>query len=68
MITSPGSIMPPHPFLFETRRVIGAPAADALKLEGEWAVDEGWEIVPRPEARDLVTYLQRLDQSYEIED
>ena len=67
-ITSPGSNMPPHPFLFETRKVAGERSADALKLEGKWAVGEGWEVVPRAEARDLVKYLQRLDQSYEIED
>ena len=67
-ITSPGSNMPPHPFLFEKRKVAGERSADALKLEGEWAVGEAWEVVPRAEARDLVKYLQRLDQSYEIED
>lgn len=67
-ITSPGSNMAPHPFLFEKRRIAGAGTPDALRLEGRWAVEEGYEVVPTPEARDLVKYLQRLDQSYEIED
>lgn len=67
-ITSPGSIMPPHPFLFEKRKITGARSPDALKLEGPWSVEEGYEVVPTSEARDLVKYLLRLDQSYEIED
>ena len=67
-ITSPGSIMPPHRFLFTRRRIVGQPASDALALEGEFAPEEGHEIVPTREAHNLVTYLLGLNQMYEIED
>ena len=66
--TSPGSIMPPHRFLFTKRRIVGQPASDALALGAEFAPEEGYEIVPTREAHNLVTYLLSLDQSYEIEE
>ena len=40
----------------------------ALALEGEFAPEEGHEIVPTREAHNLVTYLLGLNQMYEIED
>jgi cytochrome c oxidase cbb3-type subunit 2 len=67
-ITSPGSIMPPHRFLFTRRRIVGQPASDALALKGGFAPEEGHEIVPTREAHNLVTYLLGLNQMYEIED
>jgi cytochrome c oxidase cbb3-type subunit 2 len=67
-ITSPGSIMPPHRFLYEKRRIEGQPSDDALPLKDEYAPPEGYEVVPTYEAKALVAYLKRLDQSYEIED
>lgn len=66
--TSPGSIMPPHRFLYEMRRIEGQPSDDALVLQGKDAPPEGYEVVPTYEAKALVAYLQRLDQSYEIEE
>ena len=60
--------MPPHRFLFTRRRIVGQPASDALALEGEFAPEEGHEIVPTREAHNLVTYLLGLNQMYEIED
>lgn len=59
-ITSPGSVMPPFPFLFEQRNASGPPSAEALKLTGEFAPPPGDEIVPTEEARALVTYLLSL--------
>jgi cytochrome c oxidase cbb3-type subunit 2 len=56
----PGSVMPAYPYLFEKRRIHGAPSAHALNLEGEFAPEEGYEIVPRREARLLVDYLLSL--------
>ena len=67
-ITSPGSVMPPHRFLYDKRRISGQKSDDALPLEGEFAPEAGWEIVPTYDAKALVAYLKRLDQSYEIED
>lgn len=66
-ITSKGSVMPPYPFLFEKRRVgANGPSPDALKLTGEFAPGEGWEVVPKPAARQLVEYLRSLKTSVDL--
>ncbi|KAB2667634.1 MAG: cytochrome-c oxidase [Verrucomicrobia bacterium] len=66
-ITSKGSIMPPHPFLFEKRRIgAGGASTNALKLSGAFAVAAGFEVVPRPEARQLVEYLRSLKTSFDL--
>jgi hypothetical protein len=56
------SRMPSFKFLFEKRKMIGAePSADALKgLPKEFAPEDGYEIVPKPEAKQLVAYLLSL--------
>ena len=59
-IVSKGSIMPPFPFLFEKKKIGSRPSPDALKLPPEFALELGYEIVPRPEARALVQYLLSL--------
>ena len=64
-LTSPGSLMPPHRFLFEKRRIEGEPSPEALEVPD---IEPGWEIVPKDSARALVAYLKSLDQSYEIEE
>lgn len=56
----PGSVMPAYPYLFEKRRIADFPSLDALRLEGEFAPEPGYEIVPLPEARALVAYLLSL--------
>jgi cbb3-type cytochrome oxidase cytochrome c subunit len=56
----PGSTMPPYKFLFEVRKIHGAPSADALELTGEFAPADGYEVVPKPEAKELVAYLLSL--------
>lgn len=62
--TSPGSTMPPYPFLFEVRPVRpSGPSPEALKLTGEFAPAAGFEVVPRPAARQLVEYLRSLKTS-----
>ena len=60
-----GSIMPAHQYLFETRRVGKQPSPNALKLTGKFAPKPGedgvpMEVVPRPEALQLVEYLRSL--------
>lgn len=55
-----GSTMPAYPYLFENRKVDRVPAPDALQLPGKYAAAAGFEIVPKPEARALVTYLISL--------
>jgi len=54
------STMPSFKFLFEVRKVGVAPSPYALKLTGEYAPAAGYEVVPKPEARQLVAYLLSL--------
>ena len=60
--------MPPYRFLYEKKRVGGQASADALKLTGESAPPEGWEIVPTYDAKCLVAYLMSLDQSHALKE
>jgi cytochrome c oxidase cbb3-type subunit 2 len=59
---TPGSIMPPHPFLFDKHKIQGLRSADALQLPAPFAPLPGYEIVPRPEARALAAYVTSLHQ------
>lgn len=64
--TSPGSIMPSYKFLFEKKKIAGQEDADALKLTGDKAPPQGYEVVPSVEARHLVAYLTTLDHSHPL--
>ena len=58
--------MPSYKFLFEQRLLAGRqPSAHALKLCGELAAPEGFEIVPSGRAHALVAYLMSLNHAYE---
>jgi len=61
-LITPGSVMPPYRFLFETRKIGLFPARDALVLPDKDAPPPGYEIVPRPQARALAAYLLSLRQ------
>ncbi len=65
-ITSPGSIMPPHRFLFEVRRDGEGLPADAVRLPDAFAGGGPAWIVPKDRARRLVAYLLSLDHNYEV--
>jgi cbb3-type cytochrome oxidase cytochrome c subunit len=54
------STMPSYRFLFQTRKIQGQPSPDALKLSKDFAPADGFEIEPKPEARELVAYLLSL--------
>ena len=63
---SPGSNMPPYPFLFERKHVIdGKPDSDAVALDADGGrVDaDGFQRVPSTDARALVAYLISLKRS-----
>jgi cbb3-type cytochrome oxidase cytochrome c subunit len=62
------SNMPSYKFLYDTRQISGERSADALKLTGPNAPEEGWEIVPSYDAKCLVAYLLSLDQSHELQE
>ncbi|MDR3458819.1 MAG: cbb3-type cytochrome c oxidase subunit II [Verrucomicrobiae bacterium] len=56
-----GSRMPSFKFLFEVRKAGAKPSADALlNLPKEFAPADGYEVVPKPEAKELVAYLLSL--------
>jgi len=54
------SAMPPYRFLFERRKITKGPSPDAVAFPGEKMPNDGYEIVPRPEAVALVAYLASL--------
>lgn len=57
---TPGSAMPSFKFLFDVRKIDGSPSPDALDLPKEFAPADGYEVVPKPEAKELVAYLLSL--------
>jgi cytochrome c oxidase cbb3-type subunit 2 len=63
-ITSQGSLMPPYAFLYETRKIKGSESA--LNLPPEFAVEEGYEVVPGHRADALVAYLMSLKLDYDL--
>ena len=65
-LASKGSNMPPYPFLFEKRAIVGQPSARALKLPAG-SVEPGMEIVPTRKAEALAAYMVSLNFGYEIE-
>jgi cbb3-type cytochrome oxidase cytochrome c subunit len=54
------SAMPSFKFLFDVRKMGSAPSPDALNLRKEFAPAGGYEVVPKPEAKQLVAYLLSL--------
>jgi hypothetical protein len=54
------SVMPAYTYLFEKRPIAGVPSPKALQLEGRYAPEAGYEVVPRPAAEALVAYLLSL--------
>jgi len=57
---TPNSTMPSFKFLFEVRKAGATPSPDALKLPPAYAAAAGYEVVPTPEAQQLVAYLLSL--------
>lgn len=64
--TNEKSIMPPFPFLFETRKIVGEKSSKALPLTGEYAPKDGYEVIPTPRAEALVAYLLSLKTGYDL--
>ncbi len=60
----PGSIMPSYPYLFEVKDQADTDE-ETVNLPPGY-VPEGKVLVPKPEALDLVKYLQSLKRSYPI--
>jgi cytochrome c oxidase cbb3-type subunit 2 len=62
------SNMPSYKNLFQVRKITGAPSLDALALPAEIAPPEGFEIVPKAEAKSLVAYLLSLNRSHPLKE
>lgn len=63
VLTSPGSTMPPHAFLFDLERTELEQPRDALKFP-VGGPPRGFAIVPGERVKNLVAYLKSLDHSY----
>jgi len=69
LITSPGSLMPAYPWLYEIRPIgEDGPAPDAVSVpeDSRLAPPAGYEVIPTAEARALVAYLLSLKLDYEL--
>jgi len=62
------SVMPPFRYLFETRKIGGAPSPDALKLPQKFSPSPGYEIVPTGDAKNLAAYLLSLRADVPLHD
>ncbi|MBC7940285.1 MAG: cbb3-type cytochrome c oxidase subunit II, partial [Chitinophagaceae bacterium] len=60
---TPGSIMPPYPYLFTRRQGAARPGETVVTLPPQWA-QPGEVVVAKPEALALVDYLISLDRTY----
>ena len=60
---TPGSIMPPYPYLFEVRQGSALPGETVVNLPPAYA-KAGEVVVARPEVLALVEYLLSLDRTY----
>jgi cytochrome c oxidase cbb3-type subunit 2 len=67
-VTDPHSSMPAYKFLFTTRRVEGAPSAQAVALTGADSPAPGYEVLPTSDAQALVAYLLSLHKGYDLPD
>ena len=56
--------MPSYRYLFDKRKISGQRSVDALDVP----VEDGWEVVPKPEAKELVGYLLSLDRSHPLKE
>ena len=56
------STCPPHPFLFVKHEIKGSPSPDALPVN----VGGGFEIIPGPDAKALVSYLLSLKKDHKL--
>ena len=61
------SNMPPYPYLFEKRKISGARSKVALPAD-QVNVEDGFEIVPKAEAIELVAYMLSLDRSHPLKE
>ncbi len=61
----PASVMPSFSYLFAKRKIVGEKSNDALDLD--W-IPDGWEVVPKAEAKALVNYLLTLNKTHPLDE
>jgi cytochrome c oxidase cbb3-type subunit 2 len=59
-----GSTMPSYRYLFQLQKIQGQRSAEAVTLVGPHVPQEGYEVVPTEDAKNLVAYLLSLKQDY----
>lgn len=66
-ITSPGSIMPAFPFLFELKKLKPGemPPPSAVRVP-EQMLPKGFHLMPKARALNLVAYLKSMDHNYPL--
>ena len=62
------SSMPSFKYLFTVQKIGDAPSPDALTLPAAYAAPAGYEVVPKPEARQLAAYLLSLRANVPVYD
>jgi cytochrome c oxidase cbb3-type subunit 2 len=62
------SKMPSFRYLFTVQKIGAAPSPDALNLPAAFAPPAGFEVVPKPEARQLAAYLLSLRANVPVYD
>lgn len=61
-----GSIMPSYRYLFQLQKIQGQPSEESLSLKGPHAPQQGYEVVPTEDAKNLVAYLLSLKHDYTL--
>lgn len=62
----PESTMPSVRYLFKLQKIQGQPSEEAIPLVGSYAPQQGYEVVPTEDAKNLVTYLLSLKHDYTL--
>ncbi len=65
-VVSKASNMPAYRNLFEVRKRTGSQSPDALVLPRGVQLEAGYEVVPKADAKSLVSYLMSLDRSHPL--
>lgn len=67
-IVTEGSNMPRFAFLYEKKEIVGEGSSRALNLSGEYAPEDGYEIVPTRKAEALAAYMLSLNIQTDLAD
>ncbi len=60
------SVMPPYRYIYTVQKIKSTPNPKAVKLAKGYQPEEGYEVIPTPDAIALVAYLQSMDRTYAL--